>query len=216
MKALFVRAATGEGSRIDMSMFESTCSWLTVPITMTKTFGKKITRRGNTHEFFAPVSVYPTSDGHVYVAVGNDKQFQALASLPEFAALNKEDYKKNIGRIGDVENINNTISEITKTMTTDQAIATFNKIGVAISKINSVGEVADDPLVSGKLVKAKDKKSGFELTLAPPPFGTDFLRESSNQLSFPPRFGEHNEAVFGETLGISLEDLKQMKDNGVI
>ena len=216
MKALFVRAATGRGSKIDMSMFESTCSWLTVPITMTKTFGKKITRRGNTHEFFAPVSVYPTSDGHVYVAVGNDKQFQALASLPEFAALNKEEYKKNIGRISDVENINNSISETTKTMTTDQAIAIFNKIGVAISKINSVGEVADDPLVEGKLVTAKDKKSSFELTLAPPPFGTSFLQESNNQLSFPPRFGEHNEAIFGETLGISSEDLKQMKDDGVI
>ena len=58
MKALFKRAATGEGSRIDVSMFQSTVSWLTVPITQAKSFNKHITRRGNTHEFFAPVSVY--------------------------------------------------------------------------------------------------------------------------------------------------------------
>ena len=106
MKALFVRAMTGKGSRVDISMFESTTSWLTVPITMTCSFGKKISRRGNTHEFFAPVSVYPTSDGYVYIAVGNDKQFQAFSSLPEFSSLAADSYKKNAGRIADVDNMN--------------------------------------------------------------------------------------------------------------
>jgi formyl-CoA transferase len=70
MKALCKRAMTGEGERIDVSMFMSTTSWLTVAATLTKSFGNKITRRGNTHEFFAPVSVYETKDGYVYLAVG--------------------------------------------------------------------------------------------------------------------------------------------------
>lgn len=51
MKALYVKALTGKGTRIDLSMFDSATSWLTVPITMTCSFGKKISRRGNTHEF---------------------------------------------------------------------------------------------------------------------------------------------------------------------
>jgi len=103
MKALFRRQATGQGSRIDLSMFESTVSWLTVPITLSRSFGKKITRRGNTHEFFAPVSVYPTADGYVYVAGGNDKQWNALTQLPGFEALAQEGYRKNAGRIAEVE-----------------------------------------------------------------------------------------------------------------
>ena len=70
MKALYERQVTGRGQRLDLSMFMSTVSWLTVPITLTGAFGRKITRRGNTHEFFAPVSVYPTRDGFVYLAVG--------------------------------------------------------------------------------------------------------------------------------------------------
>ncbi len=216
MKGLFLRAATGRGSKIDMSMFESTCSWLTVPITMTESFGKTITRRGNTHEFFAPVSVYPTSDGYIYVAVGNDKQFQALASLPEFSALNRDDYRKNSGRIKDVENLNKTISEATKQLTTEQAINLMNQIGVAVSKINSIGEVARDPHVAGRLVKAKDSKTGFELTLAPPPCSTPFLEEKGYRLSFPPRFGEHNASILGNALGISAEELDKLKADGVI
>jgi len=216
MKALFVRAMTGRGSKIDMSMFESTTSWLTVPVTMTAAFNKRISRRGNTHEFFAPVSVYPTSDGYVYIAVGNDKQFGAMAALPEFSALNKDDYKKNAGRIADVNSLNETISGITRTLTTDQMIAMMNQIGVAASKINTIAEVTRDPLVAGKLVRAKDERTGFELTLAPPPHRTAFLEERGYRLSFPPRFGEHNEAIYGKALSISSDELAALKNDGII
>jgi formyl-CoA transferase len=183
---------------------------------MTVSFDKKISRRGNTHEFFAPVSVYPTSDGYVYIAVGNDKQFKALSELPEFAAIAKEDYQKNLGRIRDVENLNNTISDATGKMTTEKLLELMKSIGVAASKINTIGEVAADPLVAPKLVKAKDEKSGFELTLAPPPFATPYLKETDNRLSFPPRFGEQNEDILGKELGLSEKDIAGLKTNGVI
>lgn len=216
MKALFKRAMTGEGSRIDMSMFDSTTSWLTVPITMTCSFGKNISRRGNTHEFFAPVSVYPTSDGYVYIAVGNDKQFQSLAALPEFSALDRDDYKKNAGRIADVGNLNQTISDITSAMTTAALLKTMNSIGVAAAKINTIAEVAKDPVISGKLLKAKDQKTGFELTLAPAPATTSFLEANQRRLSFPPRFGEHNERILGNELGMSGSEMDSLKADGTI
>jgi len=216
MKALFVKAVTGQGSRIDISMFDSTASWLTVPITMTASFGKKISRRGNTHEFFAPVSVYPTSDGYVYIAVGNDKQFQAFSALPECSALAKEEYKKNLGRIRDLPNLTKTISDVTSKMTTAGLLGLMNSIGVAASKINTVAEVAADPLIKDKLLKAKDDKSGFELTLAPPPVTTAFLESCGRKLTFPPRFGEHNEKILVQELGIPAGEIAVLKSEGVI
>ena len=80
MKALYKREAAGEGSCINISMFESSVSWLTVPITISVLMNKKITRRGNTHEFFCPVSVYKTSNGFVYLALGNDRQWKSMVS----------------------------------------------------------------------------------------------------------------------------------------
>lgn len=216
MKALFVRAMTGQGSRIDLSMFESTTSWLTVPITMTRSFGKKISRRGNTHEFFAPVSVYPCSDGYVYIAVGNDKQFAAFSSLPEFSELARDDYKKNAGRIADVQNLNQAIARVTKTLSTEALLAKMNQIGVAASKIQTVDELTRDPLVVEKLLCAKDPKSGFELTLAPAPCSTPFLEANQRRLSFPPRFGEHNEKILGDELGLSHDELDSLKTEGII
>lgn len=216
MKALFVRAMTGEGAKIDASMFESTTSWLTVPITMTRSFGKRISRRGNTHEFFAPVSVYPTSDGYVYIAVGNDKQFQALAELPAFGQLNREEYGKNAGRIADVVKLNATISQATEKMTTAALVSLMNSIGVAASKINSIGEVAEDPLVASRILTAKDERTGYEITMAPPPHYTEFLAENRGRLSFPPRFGEHNGKIYGTELCIPPEELDKLKTDGVI
>jgi formyl-CoA transferase len=135
MKALYKRQATGEGSCINLSMFESSVSWLTVPITFTASFDQMITRRGNTHEFFAPVSVYQSKNGYVYLAVGNDRQWKSVVAQEMFASLDKPAYEKNAGRIEDVNNLNQAINAITQNYTSEELIELFTSITVPISKI---------------------------------------------------------------------------------
>ena len=153
MKALYRREASGEGTRVDISMFQSTISWQVNPVMLTKSFGTEITRRGNTHEFFAPVSVYETKDGYVYVAVGNDRQWQVITELPGFESLAQDERKTNAGRIADVKRLNEEITEITKGRTTAELVETFNSVGIPISTVNTVREMVDDPLVRDKLVR---------------------------------------------------------------
>ncbi len=215
MKALYRREATGEGSCINMSMFESSVSWLTVPITLSTLLKKEITRRGNTHEFFSPVSVYKTSNGFVYVAMGNDRQWKSLISHEIFKPLDKPEYEKNAGRIRDVENLNKAINEITKNHTSEELIELFNSMTLPISKIKTIPEVVADPLVERRLLFAEDQKTGTKITLPPPPNMTPFLEELNRELSFPPRFGEHNGEIYGQ-LGYSNEDLTGLKEKGVI
>jgi formyl-CoA transferase len=216
MKALLKRERTGEGSRIDMSMLESATSWLTVPITLTATFKKTMTRHGNTHLFFAPVSVFKTKNGYVYIAVGNDRQWKAFVSLPPFQSLDKPEYEKNEGRIRDVVELNKSISEILETLTSEELIEAFNKIRLPISKINTIPEVLEDALIKSRLLRSRDSKSGLEVTLAPPPYGTPFLKGNGNRLSFPPRFGEHNRAIYGDILGYTEDEITRFKEEGVI
>ena len=216
MKALYKRAATGQGSRIDLSMFESTVSWLTQAITHTVSFKKKVTRRGNTHEFFAPVSVYETKDGYAYIAVGNDKQWETMTKIPGFETLYKKEYERNAGRIADVDNLNNAINAITKKFTTDQMIDIFTKATIAISKVNPIEEVVLDPLVKPNLLRSKDLKTGMEITIAPPPIDNPYLKSINRVLSFPPRFGEHNEEIYSGLLGYSAAQLKEFKEKNII
>ena len=216
MKALFKRQATGEGSCMNMAMFESTVSWLTVPITLTNSFGKTITRRGNTHEFFCPVSVYQTSNGFIYLAVGNDRQWKTMVSQEMFKSLDTPEYEKNAGRIADVKDLNSAINKITKSYTSEELIELFTSITVPISKIQTVTEVIADPLVEKRLLYAQDSISGTRITLAPPPNMTPFLEASNRQLSFPPRFGESNQEIYGQILGYSDDELVNLKEKGVI
>lgn len=216
MKALFKRAVTKEGTRIDLSMFESTVSWLTVPIALSKSFGANISRRGNTHEFFSPVSVYKTSNGFVYLAVGNDRQWESVVSQDLFKSLAKEEYKKNQGRIADVKNLNNAINAITQEHTSEELIELFNSITVPISKIKNVNEVVEDPLVAKRILTSTDPKTGTKLTLAPPPNMTPFLEGKDRKLSFPPRFGEQNQEIYGDVLGYDKATLADFKEKGII
>jgi len=216
MKALFKRQLTGEGTCINMSMFESSVSWLTVPITLSASFGKRITRRGNTHEFFCPVSVYKTSNGFVYLAVGNDRQWKAMASLEQFRPLDKSAYEKNAGRIKDVSNLNLAINEITVKYTSEELIDLFTSITVPISKIKITPEVIEDPLVQRRLLYAQDPVSGRRITLAPPPNMTPYLEASDRRLSFPPRFGEHNKEIYSQLLGYADDEFAGLKEKGII
>jgi crotonobetainyl-CoA:carnitine CoA-transferase CaiB-like acyl-CoA transferase len=215
MKALFNRAVSGKGTRIDLSMFESSVSWLTVPIAMTASFGKSITRSGNTHEFFAPVSVYPTKNGFIYLAVGNDRQWKAMVSQELFSSLDKPHYEKNMGRIKDVTNLNSALNAITREHSSESLIEFFTSINVPVSKIQSISETIADPLVQRRLVSTHDPKTKTGITLAPPPNMTSFLESSGRQMTFPPRFGEHNIEYFGR-LGLSEEDISKLKAEGVI
>ncbi len=216
MKALYQRQVTGEGSCINISMFESSVSWLTVPITISVLMKKTITRRGNTHEFFCPVSVYKTSNGFVYVALGNDKQWKTMISQEIFQSLDKPQYEKNAGRIKDVENLNKAINAITEKHTSEELIELFNAITVPISKIKTVPEVVGDPLVRRRLLYSEDPKTGTKLTLAPPPVMSPFIEKTGGKLSFPPRFGEHNQKIYGKLLGYSDQDLARLAEKKVI
>ena len=216
MKALYKRAATGEGSRIDISMLQSAVSWMVNPVLLTKSFGDKITRRGNTHEFFAPVSVYETQDGYVYIAIGNDRQWQTITEQAGFEGLHKQEYKTNAGRIADVKRLNEAIRQVTQTRTTAELVELFNRIGVPISTVCSIGEVVQDPHIKDKLITARDPRTGTQVFLPPPPVITPYLESVNMQLPFPPRWGEHNADIYGGALGCDAERLADLKARGII
>ncbi len=215
MKALYKRAVTGEGSKIDFSMFRSTVSWHAINIPMVATFGKKISRRGNTHEFFAPVSVYKTKDGYVYLAVGNNRQWKDLVNLEPFKCLDNPAYEYNEGRIKDVKNLNEKINNITSKIETDKLLEMLKSITVPASKINSIDDLINEPLLQNKFLKTEDNKTQYEITLCPPPFDNDFLQQNKRKFSFPPRLGEHNFEIYNQ-IGYSSNDIEKLKQDGVI
>lgn len=197
MKALYVKAQTGKGSRVDISMYQSAVSWMVTPVMLSLCLGEQATRRGNTHAFFAPVSVFPTRDGHVYLAVGNDEQWQALTQIPGFESLARPEYRRNAGRIDRVERLNLELRAVTREAASAELIQHFTRAGIPISNVNRVADVCADALIADQLVHARDPRSGVEISISPPPVISEYLRQRKMALDFPPRLGEHNAQIYG-------------------
>ncbi len=216
MKALYRRAVTGQGSRIDLAMYTSALAWMASPFALETSFGIPNTRHGNTHQFFAPASVFPTSDGYAYIAIGNDRQWQALTELPQFTDLGRQEYRHNAGRIADVENLNRSISRLTSEMETEDLLRAMDSIGVPAGEIRRVSEAGQEPDVQRTLIRSRADEDGPEMVLPPPPHDTEFLRENDRELSFPPRLGQDNQYVLGELLGRDRDEIDQLRQDGII
>jgi formyl-CoA transferase len=139
-----------------------------------------------------------------------------MTKIPGFESLYKKEYERNAGRIADVENLNDAINAITKKLTTEELIEIFTKATIAISKVNTIEEVVGDPLVKPNLLRSKDPKTGVEITIAPPPINNPYLKSVNRTLSFPPRFGEHNEEIYSGLLGYGATQLKEFKEKNII
>ena len=210
VKALYRRATTGEGARIDVSMLRSAVSWMVSPVALSASLGERVTRKGNRHQFFAPVDVHRTRDGHVFLAVGNDQQWAALAALPGFARLRRPEYAANAGRIVDVERLGGELAACFAELSTDAALESLRHAGVPVSRVNTLADVVADPLVADRLVAVVDPRSGLRLTLPAPP------ADDPAALSFPPRLGEHNEKIYGEALGLTPAQLAELRRRQIV
>jgi len=210
VKALYRRATTGEGARIDVSMLRSAVSWMVAPIALSSSLGERVARKGNRHQFFAPVAVHRTRDGHVYLAVGNDQQWAALTALPRFAGLGRPEYAANAGRIADVDGLDRALADCFADLGTGEALESLRRAGVPVSRVSTLADVVADPLVAERLMQVTDPRSGLRIALPAPPVG------EPPALSFPPRLGEHNEKIYGEALGLAPERLAELRRRQIV
>jgi len=208
MKALYLRARGGGGARIDVAMFRSAVSWMAAPVAL-ESVGEHVVRRGSAHQFFAPVGVHATRDGHVYVAIGNDEQWKTLVALPVFDGIDRPEYAVNAGRIADLPRLHAALDAKFAALSTETALALLREAGVPIAAVAALPAVLRDPLVSPRLVRVRDARSGLTLVLPAPPTG------EPPPLRFPPRLGEHNEAVYG-ALGYSVAQLADLRRRGIV
>jgi formyl-CoA transferase len=203
MKALLHRERTGEGSEIYISMLDCCMSLLALHLPMAS-MGLEMQKSGNFHPIFSPVGVYKTEDGYVSIAVGNDAQWEAIVNSEGFENLNKPEYSTNNQRKANEEQMNRELNDIFGKKNTKDVLSVFRNARIPISQVSLMEDVLKDPYLNSKLLHIKDNKSEFDVLLAPPPIEP----KGEVKLSFPPRFGEHNQEVYSK-LGYDVEELRE-------
>ena len=110
--------------------------------------GEKPPRMGNAHANIVPYQVFPVSDGHVIVAVGNDGQFARFALvLGEPGLASDERFRTNADRVRNRDVLVDMLSALTAAMTREDILKALERQGVPAGPINSVADVFADPHV---------------------------------------------------------------------
>ena len=101
LAALQHRDASGEGQRVDIELLTSLLAALVNQASAFTAGGVVPARMGNMHPSIAPYEVMEARDGHLVIAVGNDRQFAHLCEIlgaPGLAA--DERFATNPARVG--------------------------------------------------------------------------------------------------------------------
>ena len=146
--ALLMRARTGRGQQVDMSLLDCTVGLLANQATYHFTTGKNPPRMGNAHAQVAPYGVFPVADGHVILAPANDGLFHRLMDLLGLGAL--KDYPRfltNGDRTANAAALDAAIAVATVGWTKQGLLDACHAAGVPAGPINRLDEVFADPQV---------------------------------------------------------------------
>ena len=150
LAALHHRDQTGEGQFIDMALLDVQVSWLANQAQNYFCSGQAPGRTGEYHPNLVPYQPFPTVDGSLIIAVGNDSQYQRLCDVlgvPELSADKR--FKTNPGRVKHRIELVEALKVATSAKTSRELMGLLQEIKVPCGPIQSIDEVFSDPQVRG-------------------------------------------------------------------
>ena len=200
LAALRRRDETGLGGHVDMALLDTQVSVLANQAMNYLASGKPPTRMGNAHPNIVPYQVFPVSDGHVIVAVGNDGQFRRFVTVlgaPELAVDPR--YLTNAARVGARVELVPVLTALTMRFTRDELLAALEGEGVPAGPINTVADVFADPQVLARGMRvelvSENARSGTIPSVASP-IVIDGTRMTASRPS--PRLGANTDDVLAD------------------
>ncbi len=143
--ALAMRARSGRGQHVDMSLFDTQLAVLANQATNWLIGGRSPRRMGNAHPNIAPYQVFEAADAPLVIACGNDGQFARMNAALELTLHEDPRFATNRVRVANRDVLAASLAEVLNGMTRSDALAAMEAAGVPAGPINSVAEAFADP-----------------------------------------------------------------------
>ena len=209
---------TGVGEKVDIARVDGMVSALEIINMIYLVQGRIPERIGNRYEAVYPYDTFRAAghDNYVVIAAGNDKLFHILTQAMEKPELADDPrFVTNILRVENHEQLKPIVEEWTSKLDIDEIVDKLLALGCPAAPINTIDRVVSDPHIAvarqmfvdcdhpvGKL-----KLTGNQVKLTNHPI-TEFRPA--------PLLGQDCEKVLGEKLGMSAEEVEQLRQEGVI
>lgn len=206
------RHGTGQGQYIDMALLDVGMAVLANQAAGFLATGQAPGRAGNIHPSLAPYQDFPSRDGNVLLAIGNDGQFARFCEAcghPDWAQDAR--FATNTARVQHRAELLERLLPVMRTRTTTEWIALLEDKAVPCGPINTVAQAFDDPQVRHRgIARSLPRQAGDGIaqvaTVANP------MRLSATPVSYrraPPSLGQHTQEVLHE-LGLSEERIRAL------
>jgi CoA:oxalate CoA-transferase len=215
--ALYQRAVTGAGQKIDVAMLDCQLAILEnslVRCQVTKQAPKPI---GNRHPTISPFQAFKAKDTYFILAIGNDgiwKRFCEAVQRPDL--FESPDFATNQKRTENIDTLAPLLTDLFQTKTAAEWIEILEQAVVPCSPINDVSEAMRNRqiLARNMLVDVIDPEIGT-IKVAGNPIKMTSIPEEPTR-SPAPDVGEHSEKILTELLQLSQQDIANLKAKGVI
>jgi crotonobetainyl-CoA:carnitine CoA-transferase CaiB-like acyl-CoA transferase len=198
--ALKERETTGKGSHIDMALLDTMVSVLANQALFYLVSGEPPKRMGNAHATVVPYQTFPTTDGWMLIACGNDGQFAKMMALLGDPAMAKDErYRTNAARVVNRDTLIPRLFELTRKLSKAELAEKFEAVGVPAGPINTLAEVFADPHVVARgmrLDRAHPAAKGGSIPGVRSPITINGRRAAAERAQ--PMVGEHTEEILRE------------------
>lgn len=215
LAALRERESSGLGQHIDMALFDTQVSWLMNHNLNYLVSGTVPRRWGNAHPNLAPYQAFPTKDGNLILAIGNDGQFRKFCAIAGLDIAGEARFVDNKSRLANRDALVEIIARAMKTRNTSEWMAALEKEGVPCGPINTIEQVFADPHVIHRGLRRDlpHTSTGTVPQVANP------IRFSRTPIAYrhgPPILGEHTESILANDLGFDAGQIAELQRKGVV
>ena len=208
---------TGEGQFIDYSQCEGVTSLIGEKVLGYQITGENPERIGNAHPYYAPHSVYRCwgVDHWLALEVHTDSEFVALTHVigkPELAQDRR--FKTMKARKRNERSLNRIIEDWTRQRDRDWMANEFCKAGIAAAPSRNWQDIYADPHLRARnaFIEAHHPELG-PLELVGVPWQ---MSDYAPPQKYAPLLGEHNQYVLREILGLTDEQITELRNKDVI
>ena len=216
LAAVVHRDQTGEGQYIDMSLLDTQIAVMANVASAYLSSGDVPRRLGNASSTIVPYQTFPTSDGWIIVAAGNDGQFRHFVSAggEEHLADNPR-YSSNPLRVQHRHELVPLLEAMTRKKTKAKWISLLEQAKVPCGPINNFKEVFENEQVISRKI---------EQDIAHPGTGSMKLVASPMKLSKtpteiripPPMLGQHTDEILQERLKLDPASIASLRQKGIV
>ncbi len=210
LTALYQREKTGQGTRVEVTMFESLGEWMGYPLYYTHFGGKAPRRSGPDHATIVPYGRIKCGGGaYVMMGIQNEREWASFCDkvLGDSRLAKDTRYDDNTKRNQRRAELIELIERVFGALTAEQVVAKLDAAGIANARVNTPEEVWQHPQFKARnRWREMGSPVGPLPTLLPPVTMPGF----EARLDPVPAIGEHSDRILAE-VGYSANEIAELR-----